>query len=93
MRKWKFINAILVVEVLSADTAMKDLERNVPLYLQVPSIREYWIVDSREHPDQPMLIVYRRRGKRWQKPIEVPSGGTCETKLLPGFKLLVDPRR
>jgi Uma2 family endonuclease len=91
-RKWKFINAILIIEILSPDTAKKDLVRNVELYLQVPSIREYWIVDSRQHLDRPKLIVYRRRGKRWQKPIEVPFGGTYETKLLPGFKLLVDPR-
>ena len=90
-RKWKFIGAILVVEVLSPDTVKKDLVRNVPLYLQVPSIREYWIVDSRQTLDQPKLIVYRRRGKRWQKPIVVRFGETYETKLLPGFKLIVDP--
>jgi len=92
-RKWKFLSAILVVEVLSPDTAKKDLERNVPLYLQVPSIREYWIVDSRQHLDQPKLIVCRRRGKRWLKPIEVAFGETYETKLLRGFKLIVDPNQ
>jgi Uma2 family endonuclease len=90
-RKWRNLKAILVVEIISPDSADKDLKRNVMLYLLAESIREYWIVDSREHLDQPKLIIYRRRGKRWQKPIEVPFGGTYETKLLPGFTLLVDP--
>ena len=37
---------------------------------------------------------YRRRGKGWQKPIEVPYGGAYETpRVLPGFRLVVDPDR
>ncbi len=90
-RSWRLAFPMLVCEVISADTWRKDLERNVVLYLEVPSIREYWVLDTRPDPAQPKLIVYRRRGKRWQKPIEVPFGGTYETKLLPGFKFVVDP--
>jgi Uma2 family endonuclease len=89
-RRWQDGSPVLVVEILSEDTADKDLVRNRDLYLQVPSIREYWIIDPRENPDEPSLTVYRRRGQRWQKPIEVASGGTYTTRLLPDFELVMD---
>jgi Uma2 family endonuclease len=58
----------------------------------VPSIREYWILDPRADADQPALLVYRRRGRRWQRPITVPGGGTYATRLLPGFILRLEVR-
>jgi Uma2 family endonuclease len=85
---WEDISPILVVEVLSLDDPDKDLVRNVELYLQVPSVREYWIIDTREGADRPTMQVYRRRGKSWQRVIEVGFGETYTTKLLPGFKLI-----
>jgi Uma2 family endonuclease len=75
------------VEILSIGSEAKDLVRNRELYLQVPSIREYWIVDPRQDADQPSLTVFRRRGARWQAPLQVPPGGTYTTGLLPGFVL------
>jgi Uma2 family endonuclease len=90
---WPDLNPILVVEVISEDDPAKDTRRNVALYQAVPSIREYWVLDPRPEPDQPRLIVYRRRGQRWQRPIEVAFGETYTTRLLPGFSLVVDPRR
>jgi Uma2 family endonuclease len=93
-RNWRNVSPILLVEIISEDDPRKDLVRNVELYLETPSVREYWIIDPRPDPDSPILWVYRRRGNRWQKPIEVPAGSTYESpKLLPGFSLLVDPRR
>ena len=62
------------------------------LYLQVPTIREYWIIDGRDDPDRPVMLVYRRRGSRWQNVIRVEAGETYETRLLPDFRLLLDPR-
>ena len=88
-RNWRTLSPILVIEVISPDTASKDLQRNVRLYLEVPSIREYWIVDQREDSDYPSLIVYRRRGTKWQKPIHV-GPVTYTTKLLPDFELKLD---
>ena len=83
---------MLVAEIPSADDSDKDLVRNVELYLEVPSIREYWILDPLLDPDAPGLRVYRRRGRSRQKPIDVPFGGVYETpRLLPGFRLVVDP--
>jgi Uma2 family endonuclease len=91
-RRWQDFNAVLVVEVISEDDPDKDLVRNVELYQEVPTIREYWILDPRPDPDRPTLTVYRRRGKQWQKPIEVPFGEVFETpRFLPGFRLVVDP--
>jgi Uma2 family endonuclease len=90
---WQDVSPILVIEVVSPDTANKDYVRNVELYLQVSSIREYWIIDPREDPDHPSLRAYRRRGQQWQRPIDVPGGGTYTTRLLPEFELVMDIRR
>ena len=91
-RRWQDVSPILVAEVLSPEDPDKDLVRNVELYLQVPSIREYWLFDTRaEGADCPTLRVHRRRGRRWQV-IDFGFGETYATRLLPSFSLLVDPR-
>jgi Uma2 family endonuclease len=90
--RWQDVSPVLVVEVISADDPKKDYVRNVDLYLEVPSIKEYWIVDGRPDPDEPKLTVYRRRGKRWVVR-EYAYGDTYTTKLLPDFELVIDPRR
>jgi len=87
---WRMVSPVLVVEVLCDSDPHKDLVRNVDLYLQVPSIREYWIIDSRVDPDEPTLIVHRRRGDKWVTR-EYQYGQTYTTKLLPGFSLRIDP--
>jgi Uma2 family endonuclease len=89
---WRDVTPVLVAEILSEDDPDKDLVRNVDLYLQVPSIREYWIFDPRASASRPTLLVYRRRGQRWQRVIRVPGGGTYTTRLLPGFTLVLDTR-
>jgi Uma2 family endonuclease len=87
---WRSLGPILVVEIVSEDTPDKDLVRNVGLYGAVPGIREYWILDGRTGILN--LRVYRRRGLRWQNPIDVSAGGTYTTpRLLPGFSLAIDP--
>jgi Uma2 family endonuclease len=91
-RNWRSVSPILVVEVLVDSDPHKDLVRNVDLYAGVASIREYWILDGRDDPDQPNLIVRRRRGSGWLKPREIAFGGSYTTPLLPGFHLHVDPR-
>jgi Uma2 family endonuclease len=88
--RWQDISPILVGEILSANDPGKDLIRNVALYLQVPSIKEYWILDAREDADFPTMTVYRRRGRRWQDPIEVGPNETYTTPLLPGFAVTLD---
>jgi Uma2 family endonuclease len=88
---WRNVSPLLVVEVVGENDPEKDLERNVELYLHVPSIREYWILDPRMDADNPTLLVYRKRGQRWQRLIEVSPGETYTTRLLPGFSLRVNP--
>jgi Uma2 family endonuclease len=91
--RWQDVSPVLVVEILSPDDPNKDLVRNVELYLQVPSIREYWAFDTRpEGAERPTLRVHRR-GKSGWRVIDVAFGETYTTRLLPGFELVVDPRR
>ena len=90
-RNWRNVSPILVVEILSEDNQEKDLDRNCRLYLEVPSIREYWIVDTRESFDFPSLIVLRRRGTRWIERTIHP-GETYEPALLAGFALPMPAR-
>lgn len=88
---WEDTSPVLVCEVLRSDIA-KDLERNVDLYLAVPSVREYWVIDAWDDPEHPTLIQHRRHGKRWVVR-RFEYGTTFTTKLLPGFSLLIDPRK
>ncbi len=89
--KWPQVSPLLVCEVMTGDST-KDLERNVALYLDVPTIQEYWVLDARVEPEQPTLIQHRRQRKKWL--VQEYSYGTMfSTKLLPGFSLLIDPRR
>lgn len=89
--RWQDVSPILVVEVISADDPDKDLVRNVRLYRQVPSIREYWILDPRSSSALPSMIVYRRQGTRWRR-FDYAAGSTYTTRLLPDFELVLNTR-
>jgi Uma2 family endonuclease len=89
---WEAVSPVLVAEVLFEADPFKDLVRNVELFLRVPSIREYWIVDARRGAARMNLIVRRRRGKKWAMR-EYGFRERYTTTLLPGFSLLIDPRR
>jgi Uma2 family endonuclease len=90
--RWEDVSPFLVVEVLSLDDPAKDLVRNVELYHQVPSIKEYWVLDSREDANRPTMRVHRRYGKSWRIK-ELAFGDMYTTRLLPGFELILDPRQ
>jgi Uma2 family endonuclease len=90
--KWHMTSPLLVGEVLSPHDGHKDLIRNVELYLRVPSIMEYWILDGREDPDRPTMLVYRRRGTDWQDVMELDYRAVYRTKLLRDFALMIRPR-
>jgi Uma2 family endonuclease len=89
--RWQDYSPVLVAEVLTGEDPYKDLVRNVDLYFQVPSIKEYWLFDSREDPGRPTLKVHRRHGRKWRI-IDYSPGDTYTTRLLPEFALIVDPR-
>jgi Uma2 family endonuclease len=88
---WRDLGPVLVAEVLVEGDEYKDLERNVGLYLDVPSVKEYWVLDGRDDPNRPSLVQHRRYGGRWVVRTH-PAGSTFATKLLPGFALVLDPR-
>ena len=90
-RRWETVSPVLVAEVISPSDPNKDLVRNVELYWQVPSIKEYWIFDLRPLADYP-LVVYRRQARKW-KIIKLAAGETYTTRLLPGFELMVEPNQ
>jgi len=90
--RWKDVSPLIVAEILVDSDSDKDMVRNVDLYFQVPSIVEYWILDGSNNPNAPTLIARRRWGSRWLV-TEVPYGEIYATRTLPGFELLVDPRK
>src|ERR1700688_2158051 len=53
--RWQDVSPLIVVEVLCIDDPEKDTVRNVELYLQVSSIKEYWLIDTRESAEQPAM--------------------------------------
>lgn len=89
--RWEEVTPVLVVEVLSKDDPKKDLVRNVELYFEVPSIKEYWVLDNRAGSSRLAMRVHRRYGKRWRI-IDLAAKETYSSNLLPGFELVLDPR-
>jgi Uma2 family endonuclease len=89
---WPDISPRIVVEVVVDGDCHREFVRNVDLYFQVPSIAEYWILDAREGWEELVLTTRRRHNGRWWI-LEVPHGETYTTRTLPGFELLIDPRR
>jgi Uma2 family endonuclease len=89
---WEDISPLIVAEVLVANAPDKGMVRNVELYHQVPSISEYWVLDGQASAARPQLIVHRRWGKGWRVHTYA-YGATFTTRTLPGFELLIDPRR
>lgn len=83
-QNWRDLDPVLVVEVLSPGHERKDRVRNRSLYLEVPSIREYWIVDPRRRT---LLVLVRRpAGEGWDERL-VPTGDRYETPLFPGLSI------
>ena len=90
--RWQDVSPILVIEVLSEENPDKDLVRNVELYSLVPTIKEYWVLDTREDVEHPRLLVHRRgRGRKWQ-PLSFGPGERYATRLLPEFEIFLDLR-
>jgi Uma2 family endonuclease len=89
--RWDETSPFLVCEIMVGGSIDKDLSRNPRLYLAVPSIKEYWVVNGSENPNEPTLVQHRRRGKQWVV-THFPFQSTFTTPLLPDFALVIDPR-
>ena len=89
---WRDVSPMLVVEIMAEGSEDKDLERNVDLYLRIPSIEEYWVFDIRDNAAEPVLIAHRRETDGWAVS-EHPAGSIYTTPLLPEFELTIRPSR
>jgi Uma2 family endonuclease len=54
-------DAVLVLEVLSPDSRLRDRREKAEAYTRLSSLQAYLVVD----PDQPRVEVYRREGAEW----------------------------
>jgi Uma2 family endonuclease len=55
------VDAVIVVEVLSPSSALRDRREKAAAYVRLPSLRAYVVVD----PDQPRVEVYQREEGAW----------------------------
>jgi Uma2 family endonuclease len=55
------VNPELLVEVTSESTADRDHQEKLEAYLNLESLREYWIAS----PSRPLVTQYVRRGDEW----------------------------
>lgn len=74
----------LVVEVGSPSTRKRDETIKRRLY-ERSGVVEYWVID----PALDVIRVYRRRGDRFQRPLELSreGGDVLTTPLFPGFAM------
>jgi Uma2 family endonuclease len=90
---WEDLIPLLAVEVLSAGNETKDTVRNLDVYLDVPTLQEYWMVDPLDAPTAPVLRVRQRlTRRRWRREVVVPFGGTYTSPNFPDLNLLWQPQ-
>ena len=82
------VDPTLVVEIVTPDSRQKGYVRNVRLFQSVPSILEYWIVDSIRDPARPsMTVLHRKAGvEPFQRKVIRP-GGVYTCRRWPGIKV------
>ena len=91
--RWQDVSPFSWSKSCTETTPTRIWVRNVALYFQVPSINEYWVMDVRDDPDRPNVLLHRRHGNRLRRHRPVDFGETYTTRLLPDFELILDPRR
>jgi Uma2 family endonuclease len=75
----------LIVEVLSATTAKDDLAVKLPRYVALPSVREIWLIDSRER----WVQVWQRGGEAWIVSLPLRGPATFRSEAL-GDEIALD---
>ena len=78
---WRTWFPDLIVEVVSESSRDRDYTEKRDEYWSL-GVKEYWIVDA----SMQQVLILRRGKSDWIEKTLGPDG-TCETKLLPGFKL------
>jgi Uma2 family endonuclease len=80
---WRTWVPELAIEVVSESSRDRDYTEKRDEYWTL-GVKEYWIVDAKLQ----QVLVLRRGRSQWTERTLGPTD-TCETKLLPGFKLPV----
>jgi Uma2 family endonuclease len=78
---WRSWIPELVIEVVSESSRDRDYTEKRDEYWTL-GVKEYWIVDAKLQ----QVLALRRGRSQWTEKTLSPAD-TCETKLLPGFKL------
>lgn len=82
----------LVVEFVNEGDFTKTWKGDSDLYLRWLGVAEHWVVDLRDGPKWLVLSTRRFRDSReWLS--EFCREDDFRTPTLPGFELLIDPRR
>ncbi|HET6470063.1 MAG TPA: Uma2 family endonuclease [Geminicoccaceae bacterium] len=68
----------LIVEVLSPSTHKDDIAVKVKRYIELPSVREIWLIDSRERWAQ----VWRREAGAWVVTMPLRGDATFRSEAL-----------
>ena len=90
--RWNDVCPIVVAKVISGRRDYKDTVRNRHLYWMAGGIVEYWIVDPREKPLEPvMTCLYRKPGTTEWEEMVVPFGKSYKCRALP--KLSINLKR
>jgi Uma2 family endonuclease len=88
-RQYEDISPLLVAEVMTEETRERDLVRNPEMFLQIPSIREYWVFDISRRCRNMTLSARRRSSSGWRIE-EVRGGEAYTTPHLPGLRFTMD---
>lgn len=76
----------LVVEVLSESTGDRDLGAKTQRYLELPSLREIWLIDSRKR----WVQVWRRAGEAWIVGLPMRGSAAFASEALGGEPVALD---
>lgn len=76
----------LVVEVLSESTVDRDLGVKTQRYLELPHLREIWLIDSRKR----WVQVWRRGGDAWIVSLPMRGGVSFASEALGGAPVALD---
>lgn len=74
---------ILIVEVLSESTSDRDLGRKLQRYIELPTVREIWLVDSARR----WVQVWRRAGEVWIVTLPLSGEASFRSEVLGGAEI------
>lgn len=83
---------LLVVEFVSEGNFTQTWKGDADFYLHRAGVAEHWVVDLRAGPEW-LVLSTRRWRKGGVRLIEFCRGDDLKTPTMPGFELLIDPRR